>query len=128
VAAETLIALNMTSMPEVGIYRLSQMRVRGKRSLAEEIPCCASLLQTLGQSNILSAPVLDEDGEYFGCLSVNDLLKSLYKGEGQLQQSREGCATGGAARALEACQAEKVKHHDLDHALHCLQAASKQRV
>eukprot|EP00775_Hariotina_reticulata_P012845 gene12845-12972_t len=37
---------------------------------------------SLGQNNILSAPVLDEDGEYFGCLSVNDLLKSLYKGEG----------------------------------------------
>jgi CBS domain-containing protein len=36
-------------------------------------------LQTLGSRNILSAPVLDEDGEYFGCLSVNDLLKSLYK-------------------------------------------------
>ncbi|WIA28067.1 hypothetical protein OEZ86_010652 [Tetradesmus obliquus] len=36
-------------------------------------------LQTLGGRNILSAPVLDEDGEYFGCLSVNDLLKSLYK-------------------------------------------------
>jgi hypothetical protein len=28
--------------------------------------------------------VLDEDGEYFGCLSVNDLLKSLYKGEPRL--------------------------------------------
>jgi hypothetical protein len=28
--------------------------------------------------------VLDEDGEYFGCLSVNDLLKSLYKGERRL--------------------------------------------
>jgi hypothetical protein len=25
--------------------------------------------------------VLDEDGEYFGCLSVNDLLKSLYARE-----------------------------------------------
>jgi len=25
--------------------------------------------------------VLDEDGEYFGCLSVNDLLKSLYQRE-----------------------------------------------
>jgi CBS domain-containing protein len=36
-------------------------------------------LQTLGSANVLSAPVLDEDGEYFGCLSVNDLLKSLYK-------------------------------------------------
>ncbi|KAF8072382.1 CBSCBS2 [Scenedesmus sp. PABB004] len=36
-------------------------------------------LQVLGTTNVLSAPVLDEDGEYFGCLSVNDLLKSLYK-------------------------------------------------
>jgi hypothetical protein len=30
---------------------------------------------------VLSAPVLDEDGEYYGCLSVNDLLKSLYTRE-----------------------------------------------
>jgi CBS-domain-containing membrane protein len=36
--------------------------------------------QTLGAANILSAPVLDEDGEYFGCISVNDLLKALYQG------------------------------------------------
>jgi len=35
-------------------------------------------LQVLGTTNVLSAPVLDEDGEYFGCLSVNDLLKTLY--------------------------------------------------
>jgi hypothetical protein len=38
----------------------------------------------LGSRNILSAPVLDEDGEYFGCLSVNDLLKSLYRGKHRL--------------------------------------------
>lgn len=36
-------------------------------------------LKALGTSNVLSAPVLDEDGEYYGCLSVNDLLKALYK-------------------------------------------------
>jgi hypothetical protein len=35
--------------------------------------------------------VLDEDGEYFGCLSVNDLLKSLYKGE--LRQLQQPCST-----------------------------------
>jgi hypothetical protein len=40
--------------------------------------CCA---QVLGTTNVLSAPVLDEDGEYFGCLSVNDLLKTLYTRE-----------------------------------------------
>jgi hypothetical protein len=28
-------------------------------------------------AKVLSCPVLDEDGEYFGCLSVNDVLKSL---------------------------------------------------
>jgi hypothetical protein len=39
---------------------------------------------------VLSAPVLDEDGEYSGCLSVNDLLKSLYKGE------RGACWAGGS--------------------------------
>ena len=37
--------------------------------------------QVLGTTNVLSAPVLDEDGEYYGCLSVNDLLKSLYTRE-----------------------------------------------
>jgi predicted transcriptional regulator len=46
--------------------------------------CLPAVSQTLGSRNILSAPVLDEDGEYFGCLSVNDLLKSLYKGERRL--------------------------------------------
>lgn len=34
-------------------------------------------LQVLATANVLSCPVLDEDGEYFGCLSVNDLLRSL---------------------------------------------------
>lgn len=37
----------------------------------------AILLQSLSNRNVLSEPVLDEDGEYFGCLSVNDLLKDL---------------------------------------------------
>jgi hypothetical protein len=41
------------------------------------VPCAT---QSLGTTNVLSAPVLDEDGEYYGCLSVNDLLKGLYKG------------------------------------------------
>ncbi|KIZ04067.1 hypothetical protein MNEG_3892 [Monoraphidium neglectum] len=34
-------------------------------------------LQVLGSAGVLSCPVLDEDGEYYGCLSVNDILKSL---------------------------------------------------
>ncbi|KIZ00644.1 hypothetical protein MNEG_7315 [Monoraphidium neglectum] len=34
-------------------------------------------LQVLSSANVLSCPVLDEDGEYYGCLSVNDLLRSL---------------------------------------------------
>ena len=37
-------------------------------------------VQTLGSSNILSAPVLDEDQEYYGCVSVNDLLKDIMRG------------------------------------------------
>jgi len=31
----------------------------------------------MATARVLSCPVLDEDGEYFGCLSVNDVLKSL---------------------------------------------------
>ncbi|KAI8468878.1 MAG: hypothetical protein J3K34DRAFT_394289 [Monoraphidium minutum] len=31
----------------------------------------------MANAKVLSCPVLDEDGEYFGCLSVNDVLKSL---------------------------------------------------
>jgi hypothetical protein len=42
----------------------------------------------LGTTNVLSAPVLDEDGEYFGCLSVNDLLKTLYTRELQAGRSQ----------------------------------------
>ncbi|GBF91217.1 hypothetical protein Rsub_04886 [Raphidocelis subcapitata] len=34
-------------------------------------------LQALDKARVLSCPVLDEDGEYFGCLSVNDLIRSL---------------------------------------------------
>lgn len=34
-------------------------------------------LQVMANARVLSCPVLDEDGEYFGCLSVNDVLKSL---------------------------------------------------
>jgi hypothetical protein len=34
-------------------------------------------LQAMDKAHVLSCPVLDEDGEYFGCLSVNDVLKSL---------------------------------------------------
>lgn len=34
-------------------------------------------LQAMATARVLSCPVLDEDGEYFGCLSVNDVLKSL---------------------------------------------------
>lgn len=34
-------------------------------------------LQVMATARVLSCPVLDEDGEYYGCLSVNDVLKSL---------------------------------------------------
>lgn len=40
----------------------------------------------LEQANILSVPVLDEDNEYFGCVSANDLLKSLVHGLDQVDK------------------------------------------
>jgi CBS-domain-containing membrane protein len=53
-------------------------------SHADALPYAVQLLAT---ANVLSAPVLDEDQEYYGCLSVNDLLKDLDHSEWQLLQA-----------------------------------------
>jgi hypothetical protein len=41
------------------------------------LPPPAVTPKVMDSAKVLSCPVLDEDGEYFGCLSVNDVLKSL---------------------------------------------------
>lgn len=59
-------------------------------------------LQTLGTTNVLSAPVLDEDGEYAGCISVNDLLGNLNKREWGRRQQRLPTAPACADRLMHA--------------------------
>jgi CBS domain-containing protein len=39
-----------------------------------------SLAQVLDKLHVLSLPVVDEDGEYAGCISVGDVLRGLMKG------------------------------------------------
>lgn len=53
--------------------------------------------QLLKQHNILSAPILDERGEYRGCVSVSDLLRGIFRSE---WQGREGGMGEGRGSGL----------------------------
>lgn len=48
---------------------------------AETLPACTIIVQLLSKGKILSAPILDEDGEYLGAVSVPDVLRGLVRSE-----------------------------------------------
>ena len=60
--------------------------------------------QVLDKLHVLSVPVVDEEAEYAGCISVGDLLRGLMKGEPPHRcapnlrlpaVAAEGCGRGG---------------------------------
>lgn len=65
------------------VFRAQRHRVgadRLYRGLSNKLKCFSLALQLLEKLHVLSVPVVDEDGEYAGCISVGDMLRAFVQG------------------------------------------------